>query len=210
MDAIEVLRELSSALAPPRCAVCGAETSARQLICTDCDGALAAGPPGRGAVAGLGSVTWAAPYDGAARRLVASLKFGGGLGLAAIAGRAIAGTLSADLGRWTIVAAPAAPLRRRRRGFDPAELIADELATRLGLERASVLRRRNGPRQVGRPRGERLGSPPRVRAIDAAPRRALIVDDVLTTGATLSACAAALRGAGASEVQGAVFARALG
>ena len=210
MDAIEVLRELSSALAPPRCAVCGAETSARHLICTGCDGALAAGPPGRGAVAGLGSVTWAAPYDGAARRLVASLKFGGGLGLAAIAGRAIAGTLAADLGRWTIVAVPAAPLRRRRRGFDPAELIADELATRLGLERASVLRRRNGPRQVGRPRGERLGSPPRVRAIDTAPHRTLVVDDVMTTGATLSACAAALRGAGASEVQGAVFARALG
>jgi predicted amidophosphoribosyltransferase len=209
MDAVEVLRELSSLLAPPRCAICGAETAAQEPVCADCGRAVAAGPPGRGAVAGLGSVTWAVPYDGAARGLVAALKFRGGLGLAAIAGHAIAGALGRDLGPWTVVPVPAAPLRRRRRGFDPAELIAGELAMRLELQRAPVLRRANGRRQVGRPRGERLASPPRVRATGSVPPRALIVDDVLTTGATLSACAAALRAAGTSEVRGAVFARAL-
>jgi predicted amidophosphoribosyltransferase len=209
MDAAEVLRELSSVLAPPRCAICGAESPASELVCAGCERAIAAGPAGRGAVAGLGSVTWAAPYDGAARGLIATLKFRGGLGLAAIAGHAIAEALGDGPGLWTVVPVPAAPLRRRRRGFDPAELIAGELATRLGLERAPVLGRANGRRQVGRPRGERLASPPQVRAIDPVPARALIVDDVLTTGATLSACAAALRDAGASEVRGAVFARAL-
>jgi predicted amidophosphoribosyltransferase len=210
VDAAGTLRELSSALVPPRCAVCGAASLPRELLCASCARAIAAGPPGRGAVAGVGSVTWAAPYDGVARRLVAALKFGAGLGLATVAGRAIAAAVPGDPGPWTVVAAPAAPLRRRRRGFDPAELIAAELANRLGLVPAAVLRRSNGPRQVGRPRHDRLASPPRVRAIGSVPERVLIVDDVLTTGATLSACAAALRQAGAREIRGAVFARALG
>jgi predicted amidophosphoribosyltransferase len=210
VDPATALRGLGSALVPPRCAVCGAGSPARELLCSGCARAIAAGPAGRGAVAGVGSVTWAAPYDGAARRLVAALKFRAGLGLAADAGRALAAALDGVPGWWTVVAVPPAPLRARRRGFDPAELLATELAKQLGCARAAVLRRANGPRQVGRPRRERLASPPRVRAVCPAPARVLIVDDVLTTGATLSACAEALRGAGAGEVRGAVFARALG
>jgi predicted amidophosphoribosyltransferase len=112
---------------------------------------------------------------------------------------------SADL---AVVPVPASPLRIRRRGFDPAELIAAALARELGLVLAPCLRRRHGPRQGGRPRAARLEAPPRVRAMAPVPRRALIVDDVLTTGATVGACAAALRSAGCAEVEAAVFARA--
>jgi len=209
MDSAAALRALGGLVVPPRCAVCAAASTPGQLACGRCRAAIEAGPAGRGAVAGIGSVPWAAPYRGPARDLVGALKFRAGLGLATLAGAAIATALEPDPAPWTVVAVPPAPLRTRRRGFDPAQLIATEVGRRLGLATAAPLRRCNGPRQVGRPRHRRLADPPRIRIAAPAPARALLVDDVLTTGATLAACAAVLRRAGAGEVRGAVFARAL-
>lgn len=210
MDPVAALRTLGGLLVPPRCAICAAATGASDLVCDACARAIDTAPSGQGVVAGVGPVTWSAPYAGVPRDLVAALKFRAGLPLARVAGRSIAAALPAGLDRWTVVAAPPAPFRHRRRGFDPAELIADEVAAGLGLARAAALRRSNGPRQVGRPRSERLRSPPRVRATRPAPPRVLLIDDVLTTGATLAACSSALRAAGSTDVRAAVFARALG
>jgi ComF family protein len=196
-------------LAPPLCGACGRPCPATEPICADCAGALAATRGGTSELAGVGAVSWAAEYRGAARQLVTGLKFGHRLQLAAM----MAGAIAASLGPppvTDIVAVPAAPARCRRRGFDPAELIAAELARALGARRAAPLRRADGPRQVGRRRAERLAAPPRIWPVAEAPERVLLVDDVLTTGATLSACAAALRRAGAVEIRAGVFARTVG
>ncbi len=95
------------------------------------------------------------------------------------------------------MAVPAAPSRSLRRGFDPAEEIAARLAAVTGLP-AAPLRRANARPQVGRSRSARLSDPPRVWAVGGV-STVLLLDDVQTTGATLRACAEALRGAAPSE-----------
>jgi ComF family protein len=205
----ELGRVLTALLAPPLCGTCGSPCAATKPICSTCSRALAAARGGTAELAGVGPVSWASEYRGVARDLITALKFGQRLPLAAVAAEAIAATVDpAPL--TAVVPVPAAPARRRHRGFDPAEQITTKLADQLGLPRASPLRRVDGPRQVGRRRSERLAAPPRVRAVGAMPERVLLIDDVLTTGATLTACAATLRDAGAIEIQAAVFARAFG
>ncbi len=104
-----------------------------------------------------------------------------------------------------LVAVPPHPVRRRTRGFDPAELLARALARRTGLPLARALRRRSGAqRQLGATRDERLADGRLgFEARGPAPRRAILVDDVHTTGATLSACAQALKEAGRAARRGA-------
>jgi predicted amidophosphoribosyltransferase len=118
----------------------------------------------------------------------------------------------ADLGRGplAVVAVPAHPGRRRLRGFDCAEALAVPLARRLGLPVAACLARGGGRRQVGAARSERH-RPGRLTVSLRAPPPAsvLLVDDVHTTGATLDACARALRAGGAESVAAVSYARTL-
>jgi len=208
---VSAARVIASLLAPPLCAACAGPCAAAEPICRACAARLASAAAGAGVVGGVGRVVWAAPYEGVARDLVAALKFRSRVGLAAVCAAALTDACGPAPGsQRELVAVPPAPGRLRRRGFDPAELIATALARRLGVPRSRCLRRADGPRQVGRSRESRRASPPRVRAIGTPPRHVVLVDDVLTTGATLGACAAALRRAGALEVEAAVFARALG
>ena len=158
-------------------------------------------------------------YEGAARELVRGLKFRGAMALAdAMAAPMIANAPESVLPVVTLaepptmVPVPLHPARRRRRGFNQAEVLAAALARRTGFAVLDCVSR-SGPAgsQVGRPRAARLSAPPgRMHARTTAPRRALLVDDVATTGATLAACARALRAAGAREITAITFARTLG
>lgn len=192
---------------PPRCALCGGACGVLTTVCAPCAAAIAASPGGASTIPGL-DATWSATvYEGPAQRLVAALKFGGRLALAEVAAVAVASVVPREFLDGALIPVPAAPARHRRRGFDPAEVIATALAPELELAVVPCLRRSEGRRQVGRPRAERLADPPRVRARGPVPPHCVLVDDVLTTGATLSACARALRGAGAERVVAITFAR---
>jgi predicted amidophosphoribosyltransferase len=175
-------------------------------LCGACRADLEGGAGRRVAIPSLDHAWAARPYDGVARQLVVAVKFRRLLHAATLAAEVIASDAPADLLDGTLVPVPADPLRRAWRGFDPAELLAAELRQRARLPLCACLRRRHGERQVGRSRRERLASAPRVRAPGPVPARAVLVDDVVTTGATLAACARMLREAGAREVRAVAFA----
>lgn len=207
---MELLHAVATGIAPPLCAACGRSCRAEAVVCTRCGRRLAAAEPllGKGPP-GLDRAWSSAPYEGVARNLVAALKFRRLLPVADLMADRIEWLAPAHLLGGTIVPVPAAPVRVRRRGFDPAGELAAALAERLGAPLEPCLRRRGGGRQVGRRRAERVGHPPQVESCGPAPRSVLLVDDVLTTGATLSVCAAALRSAGAARVVALTFARRL-
>jgi predicted amidophosphoribosyltransferase len=144
-----------------------------------------------------------------ARDLVAALKFRHLLPVAELIAERIQWLAPGDLLSGAIVPVPTAPLRSAIRGFDPAAEIGAALAAQTGLELSACLRRRGGGRQVGRRRGQRIGHPPLIGARAKVPRSALLIDDVLTTGATLSSCAQALRSAGTIRVVAITFTRRL-
>jgi predicted amidophosphoribosyltransferase len=107
------------------------------------------------------------------------------------------------------------PLSRRRqaeRGFDQAKALALVVARELDLPVRPMLRRHGDDAGTQARRGgeaRRAAMLGRFAPVGSAPRRVLLVDDVLTTGATASACAAALQAGGGTEISLLVAARAV-
>jgi ComF family protein len=226
--ASRVVSELLAVVVPPACVACRAPLARADLrLCSGCIRALPwlsarvcrrCGLPShrRGCpAAGAAFARCWAPlaYDGVARELVGALKFRGALPVAALMAAHIAANLPADIRDHAAALVPVPPhaARRRRRGFDPAAELAAGLAARLGIGVSSCLHRRDrhAP-QVGATRAQRrragrlaieLRAPP--------PGRALLIDDVHTTGATLDVCARALRAGGCEEVVAVTYARTL-
>jgi predicted amidophosphoribosyltransferase len=105
---------------------------------------------------------------------------------------------SLDVVTW----APTSAARRRARGFDQGELLARYVARQLGVPSRALLRRSgDSTTQTGQGRLDRLGGV----HFDARPglagRQVLVIDDVVTTGATLEAARAALESAGVDDVR---------
>lgn len=189
-------------LEEPLCGRCGVEvTSARQ----ECGC--------RRRLRSLARLRSAAAYEGPIELAVHRFKYQGWRRLAAPLAELTAERLVVEgvAARW-VVAVPLHPTRLRQRGFNQAELLARELRRRLSLAAppGALVRTRATPPQVGHDRLWRLQN---VR--DAFAWRGgrlhgepiLLVDDVATTGATLDACANALRAAGSGPVTGVSVAR---
>ena len=147
-------------------------------------------------------------YRGTVRALVHAFKYGGRPDVLAPLGARLARDprcAALAVGRPLVVAVPARAASRRRRGYDQARELAVGFARATGLpfEGGALRRRRQGGPQTGRSRARRRAQAAgayRARAYRVLGRRVLLVDDVLSTGATADACAQALLEAGASRV----------
>ena len=201
---------LTDLLIPPLCAACGRHCPDRAHLCARCRGRLASARPLRGVgPQGVDRAWSSAPHEGVARDLVVALKFRRLPPVAVLMAERMHRLAPEVLLGGEVVPVPTAPLRARGRGFDPAWEIAAALAARSGLALSPCLQRGGAGRQVGRRRAERIGRPPSIRPAGPVPRSVLLVDDVLTTGATISACARALRQGGARRVVAVTFSRRL-
>jgi predicted amidophosphoribosyltransferase len=148
-------------------------------------------------------------FEGPARRAIHRLKFSGWRSVAgALAGAIVAlGPPEADAVTWV----PLARARLASRGYDQAKALARAVASRTGTPAVPLLRRATDDGPQARRRGEERREAVRDAFRSSGrhpPPRVLLVDDVLTTGATAADCARALREAGAREVALVTAARA--
>jgi predicted amidophosphoribosyltransferase len=163
-------------------------------------------PPSLPVPPGLVTCRALVAYDDAARDVLTALKNRDHRAhVAELAGPLAALAPLAD--GLVVTWAPTSRRRRRARGFDQAELLARAVARRLGRPARRLLERVPGPPQAGRSLDDRIANP-RFVAVRRCSAPVLLIDDVATSGATLSRAASALRGAGAPAVHGLVVARA--
>lgn len=206
---------------PAACAGCGIEGDP---VCDACLPAirsrtgLPAGTPlglGEGPPDPLLQLEWCSPFAGVTRRALHALKYAGERRLAVPLGLAIAARWErAGRGGDLLVPVPVHEGRRRERGYDQAALLATAAAASLGLPwLPAAARTRATDPQYRLDRRHRASNV--ARAFAPVPRAAprlhgrwvVLVDDVVTTGATLTACADALLAAGAAAVSAVTVAR---
>ncbi len=176
-------------------------------LCRACRFALISPPGGRRhQPLGPDGIIAAVPFSGRCRDVILGFKYRNRRAVAAhLAGLLVNRVLAAGLRPGTdfdvVTWAPTSGARRRGRGFDQAELVARRVALQFGVPvRGLLVRRGVSTPQTGAGRAQRAQGPTFEVHPRAAGARVLIVDDVVTTGSTLTSAAKALGSAGASSV----------
>ena len=186
-------------IGPPLCARCGAPVAWPVARCRECSGRRIAFSSARAAV----------EYDAGVRALVSAWKERGLRDIASVAAAIVAETVPRPFA-GVVTFVPPDGDRSRWRGHHPPARLARELARRWELPVRPLLRHTRLLRpQRGLGRVERRRNVRGAFRADEVGGTVLLVDDVYTTGATVSAAASALRGAGANSVKVVTFARAV-
>ncbi|MEJ2410240.1 MAG: ComF family protein [Novosphingobium sp.] len=239
MRIIQALAPIVDLVFPPRCPLCGAAIGEQTGLCFECWGDLvipgepactACGRPfGAGTPKGMicapclanpprhDGIAAATLYNDVSRKLVLSLKHGNRISLAPMMAELMLAKLSTVAPGWIVIPVPLHRWRLWKRGYNQAAELGRVIARRTGASLAvdALVRRKATPSLGG------LGKNARKRALSGAiglnPRHknllkgahVVLIDDVLTSGATSDACISALKRAGAKTVIIACFARVL-
>lgn len=215
MKPLQLLLDL---LYPPKCPFCGRVLErGEEGWCASCQEELPWTEPGGGkSVEGCAACLSPLWYRDGAREGMHRYKFGGGRGHARLFGELMAQCLRdrwdgpVDLITW----APLHPKRKKERGYDQAELLAQRVGGLTGLPVESTLEKHRATAVQSQTEGDEArkanvrGAYRALPGLDLTGKRVVLIDDVATSGATLAECAAALRAAGADCVVGLTFARA--
>ena len=193
---------------PPKCPFCQrVQAAADEPVCRACWTSLIQGQSGKKAGAWFSGCVWAVPYAGQVREAILRFKFQGCRYYSRAFGEVLAACIRERELSWDVMTwAPVSRKRKRERGYDQAELLCRETADCLSAEPVGTLEKtRNNPAQStlqdAAARAENVKDVYRVPEPSlVAGKRILLIDDITTTGSTLSACSHALLLAGADGV----------
>lgn len=193
-------------LFPPRCAICGEHGI--HGICEACEKVLPWCDTPFHERAGIGRCVAPLRYEGTLREGLLRYKFRGGRGSAEGFGGILTQCVAEQLGgQFDLVTyVPVSDRRKRERGYDQAYLLAREMCRAWGIEPTALLKKmRDNPAQSTLKGAEArkanvLGVYEAVNGEKITGARILLVDDILTTGATLRECVRVLTAAGAESV----------
>lgn len=214
---MKLLDAITSLLFPPKCVLCGRILEGEEAdLCHTCRVEAPLLPKPRTKRQFLADWTAVWYYEGAVRRSLLRYKFCGRRNYAQIYGRLLAMKLQQEFedGFDILTWVPVSRWRKMRRGYDQVELLAKVAGVELGIEPVCLLKKiRNNPPQSrisgqAQRRANVLGAYEAVNREAFAGKRVLLLDDIITTGATAGECARILLTAGAQEVYGAAMAAA--
>lgn len=205
---MKLLYRISDLLFPPKCVLCGNILHDAQTdLCHSCRCDTPEHPKGNIKLSYIADWTALWYYEGNVRSSLLRFKFHNRRSYAQVYGRLLAMKLLKEQACFDVLTwVPISRLRKWRRGYDQVELIARSLGSELGLVPCRTLKKhRNTPPQSGfkdaaQRRANVLGAYTATDAAQFAGKRVLLLDDILTTGATAGECARVLLTAGAKEV----------